>query len=71
MKLDRINENTEHGDHLCEDLSNLLYKEKESFQQKLIGDITHIHDRADCVHGIEIGSVEYKSYNEYLLEYNF
>lgn len=71
MKLDGINENTEHGNYYCEELSKLLYKEKESFEQKLIGDISHIHDRAYCHSGIEIESIVYQSNNEYFLEYSF
>jgi len=71
MLLEGINEKTQHGEHLCSALSELLNKEKTDYEYQLIPDLDYINHRAECVTGIEIESVQYQSNNEYILIYSF
>ncbi|MFT5637097.1 MAG: hypothetical protein ACI89T_002572 [Cognaticolwellia sp.] len=71
MFLDGIKPGVKHGSHLCKSLFDLLKKEKSSYEEKLIPDLSYINHRAECVTGIEIESVQYESHNQYSLIYSF
>ncbi len=71
MILEGITEDTIHGKELCEKLLTLLESSKSEYASDLIPDLSYINNRAECVTGIEIESVEYHCGNDYTLNYKF
>lgn len=61
----------EHGPALCDALKDFLIANKNTFQDKLIPDLSYIDDMAHNVNGIEIQSVHHLTENRYQIEYSY
>lgn len=61
----------EHGPQLVPALVKLIEANKSDLNSDLIGDLSHLHHRAECISGIEVSDVQYLRSNEYLLCYTY
>lgn len=61
---------TEVGPNLCADLFKFLIKHKSEFENKLVGDLSYIDNRANCQTGIEVEDVQYQQ-GTFFLCYSF
>jgi hypothetical protein len=62
--------NITHGDDFCTTLCSVLIDEKYQYQNKLIPDLSYIHNLAQCTSGIKIVNVEHQVINQYRLNYD-
>ncbi|MBW8192970.1 hypothetical protein K0504_18225 [Neiella marina] len=71
MVLEGLTSEIENGKAFCQTLCQFFEKQKETFENQLIPDLSYINNIAECVTGIEIKSVEHHFKNQYTLNYKF
>ena len=63
--------NQEFGDHLSLMLEEVIKNNIKEIQSDLIGDLSHIHERAVCLADVDVCDVQYQYDNNYLLSYTY
>ncbi len=53
------------------EIMSFLNKNQKLFSRDLIGDLSHIHHRADSLSGIKINTVSHNGNNNYSLDFSF
>lgn len=56
---------------LCGELEKFLTENASEFEGELVGDLSHIDQRAENHTGVEIDQVSYHGGNEFMLEYTY
>lgn len=60
-----------HVEYQSKLIKNFLTEHKNIFEAQLIGDLSHINNRADNINGIQIEEITHQSENEYCMSYTY
>lgn len=66
-----VDENFVHGSDKTRMLEEFLTQHKSEYESDLIGDLSHINNRAENYNGIEIEQIEHITGNEYRMSYKY
>ena len=71
LMMPKVNASYKHGKEKSTEILHFLTSNKDALSDDLIGDLSHIHARANSHTGITIKKVLHSENNRYLLDYCF
>lgn len=69
--LPNVTKNYSHGNNRSAEIMAFLNDNQKVFSRDLIGDLSHLHRRADSLSGIKIHTISHRGNNSYLLDFSF